>query len=73
MPTMQEMLQVMPQVGTVRWLGIRPASRAEIQMPDQIEIDEANAVVGDHYSGRPGSNRQVGNTVAVNFATYDEA
>ena len=58
-PTMQEMLAIMPQVGSVCWLGIRPTTRASVQTANRIEIDIANAIVGDHYAGRPGSKRQV--------------
>ena len=59
MPSIREMLDTMPQVGVVKWLGIRPAARQPLHEVETIEIDEVNSIVGDHYSGKPLSKRQV--------------
>ena len=45
--------------GRVEWLGLRPARHAAIAVVEQMTFDPAAGVVGDHWSGRPGGNRQV--------------
>ena len=59
MSTMQTMLNTIPQVGQVRWLGLRPAAKSPMEIVETMEIDIANSVVGDHFSGKAGSKRQV--------------
>ena len=49
----------MPQAGTVCWLGIRSERLAPMTIVDSVEIDIANSIVGDRYSGKAGSKRQV--------------
>ena len=55
---MQALLNTLPQVGTVHWIGIRPARRADLQAVPEIGVTEAEGLVGDHYSGRS-KKRQV--------------
>ena len=59
MSNIQTMLNTMPQIGTVRWLGIRPANRQPIKIVESLEIDIANSIVGDHFAGKAGTKRQV--------------
>ena len=59
MATMQEMRDTMPQTGVVCWLGIRVKAREPLTVVPTMEIDVANGVVGDHFSGKVGSKRQV--------------
>lgn len=59
MSEMQELLATMPQTGTVKWMCIRPTARQDVQSVDSIEIDEEQSIIGDHFSGKPGSKRQV--------------
>ena len=59
MTNIQTMLNTMPQLGTVAWLGIRPANRAPIKIVESVEIDIANSIVGDHFAGKAGAKRQV--------------
>ena len=56
---LQTLLNTIPQVGTVRWLGIRPVARSCVKIVESMEIDVANSIIGDHYSGKAGSKRQV--------------
>ena len=56
---MQTMLNTIPQIGTVRWLCIRPVARVPVTIVESIDIEIANSIVGDHFSGKPGSKRQV--------------
>lgn len=59
MADMQELLATMPQVGKVKWMGIRPASLADIEVVEQLEIDLDQSIVGDHFKGKAGTKRQV--------------
>lgn len=58
MPTLKELIDTLPQQGVVQWIGIRPARRAALQALDQVEIDPADGLAGDHYA-KPGGTRQV--------------
>ena len=59
MALIKELLRTIPQVGTVEWLSIRPARKEPVQLVQSITIDEETGIVGDHFSGKPGSKRQV--------------
>ena len=45
--------------GTVAWIGIRPERRAPLVAVDAVEAIADVGLEGDHYAGRPGSDRQV--------------
>lgn len=51
-------MQNIPQTGTVKWIGIRPERRAPIAVVEEVLTDEAQGLLGDHYSSKNG-NRQV--------------
>ncbi len=55
---MQVLLDTLPQVGKVIWIGTRPARRADLQVVPEIAVTEAEGLVGDHYGGRS-KKRQV--------------
>ena len=59
MADMQQLLATMPQVGKVQWMGIRPASLADIEVVERLEIDLDQSIVGDHFKGKAGTKRQV--------------
>ena len=46
------------QSGTVRWIGTRPAKKAELISTDYILLNPEFGLEGDHYAGRTGK-RQV--------------
>ncbi len=58
MQTIDELKNTLPQVGEVKWIGIRPERRAGLVAVDKVALDEQVGVVGDHYKGSSG-NRQV--------------
>lgn len=58
MPTLQELIDTLPQQGTVEWIGIRPARRAPLQVTDPVVIEADHGLAGDHYAN-PGGKRQV--------------
>lgn len=55
---MKELIDTLPQVGAIDWIGIRPEKRSELQVVEEADITEADGLVGDHYSGRS-KKRQV--------------
>jgi len=56
---MQQMLRTVPQVGRLRWIGLRPVRSGPIQAVEEAMISEAEGLVGDHFSGPAGAKRQV--------------
>ncbi|MEM8679932.1 MAG: MOSC domain-containing protein [Planctomycetota bacterium] len=48
-----------PLNGTVAWIGLRPAKRAEMEIVTSAEIDVAAGLVGDCHSGGAGHHRQI--------------
>ncbi len=59
MYTMKELKRSMPQQGTVTWIGTRTKARCLIEEKEEVKAIEDQGLEGDHYSGRPGSKRQV--------------
>lgn len=57
---LQQLLNTLPQIGRVTWIGIRP-SRNEPMLPmSEIQINLHTGLEGDRFSGRrPNSPRQV--------------
>jgi MOSC domain-containing protein YiiM len=51
-------LDNLPQVGTLQWIGLRPARRATIAVVNEAEISNIG-LVGDFFNGSPGSPRAV--------------
>ena len=56
--TLAELFQTLPQRGQVKWIGIRPARRVALEMPDAVEARTDVGLVGDRYAGSSGK-RQV--------------
>jgi MOSC domain-containing protein YiiM len=48
----------LPQVGSIQWIGLRPARRAPIKVVNEAEISELG-LVGDFFSGAVGAPRAV--------------
>jgi MOSC domain-containing protein YiiM len=57
--TLNELLASLPQAGTVRWIGVRPARRAALTVVDVVEAWPATGLAGDRCSGSADSRRQV--------------
>jgi MOSC domain-containing protein YiiM len=55
---MNEIRATLPQVGRVKWIGLRPERRAPIQVVEEVEVDE-QGLVGDFFKGPPDAPRQV--------------
>ena len=56
--TLQEMIDTLPQVGKVNWIGLRSEKRVPLREVTQVEVTTDSGLVGDHYRGTSG-NRQV--------------
>jgi hypothetical protein len=58
MPTLKQLIDTLPQHGTVEWIGVRPTRRAAIEVIEQVEISTDTGLAGDHYASA-GGKRQV--------------
>ncbi len=56
---MKSLLDTLPQVGTVTWIGIRTERRAPLQPVDTVLAQAGVGLKGDHFSGKAQSKRQV--------------
>lgn len=52
--TLQDLMDTMPQTGRVKWIGVRPARRAPVDILERVEADASQGLVGDRYAGRSG-------------------
>lgn len=52
MPTMQELMDTLPQQGRVDWIGLRPERRAPLTVVDEVEATTEHGLAGDHYDSR---------------------
>ena len=60
METIQTLLNSLPQVGRLDWIGLRSERLGQIHVVDKATIVAERGISGDHYfEGRPGSKRQV--------------
>ncbi|MEP6860470.1 MAG: MOSC domain-containing protein [Deltaproteobacteria bacterium] len=57
MISLTERLKIVPQVGTVEWIGVRPSRGAAMQPVDEVEAVADRGLVGDRY--RANGTRQV--------------
>ncbi len=56
--TIKDLINTLPQTGTVSWIGIRPGKRMAMEQVDEVEVSVEEGLVGDHYTGRS-KKRQV--------------
>lgn len=52
------LLNTLPQVGRVEWIGVRPARRAPVESVESVEVITDSHLLGDHASPKPGGKRQ---------------
>lgn len=54
------LLETVPQVGELQWIGVSSAPRSEIQSLQEVLVEVGTGLTGDHHStGKPGGKRQV--------------
>jgi len=58
MPTKEELLQTLPQIGELTWISYRPGKDQPVVEAESISVDTVQGLVGDHYQGQSGK-RQV--------------
>jgi len=54
---LRERLKIVPQVGTVEWIGVRPSRGAAMSTTDEVEAVANRGLVGDRYQAS--GSRQV--------------
>lgn len=60
MDTLRTLFEILPQVGRLCWIGLRPARLGPISVVTEAEIVAERGLLGDHrFNGRRGSKRQV--------------
>jgi MOSC domain-containing protein YiiM len=57
--SMAQLLQTLPQIGQVVWIGIRPVRRKPLAVKMEVKATPEEGLVGDHYAGKYNTNRQV--------------
>lgn len=50
MPTLADLAAVLPQIGTVVWIGVRPGRREPVAVLDTVEGIAGRGLAGDRYS-----------------------
>ncbi len=56
---MKELLDTIPQVGSVKWIGVRPSREEPMNSLDSVDVCLENGLVGDRFTGTAGAKRQV--------------
>ena len=51
---MKELFDIMPQVGTIEWIGLRPEKKADLIEVDKVNVIPSKGLEGDHYKGTSG-------------------
>ena len=46
----KKVLATMPQIGTLKWIGLRPAKKEALQSVPSVEVNTNNGLTGDRYS-----------------------
>ena len=56
---MQKLLNTLPQIGRVEWIGVRPGRGEPIRVLEEAKISVENGLESDRYRGKTNSTRQV--------------
>ena len=56
---MKELLDTIPQIGSLDWIGIRPGRDEPVESLESVEICLENGLSGDRFAGKAGAKRQV--------------
>src|SRR4028118_403522 len=59
MRTIAELLDALPQVGRLEWIGVSPEHRAPLRAVPETTVRVGTGLVGDHHAQRGRSRRQV--------------
>ncbi|MCI4666971.1 MAG: MOSC domain-containing protein [Bacteroidia bacterium] len=58
-PSIQELMDTLPQKGELLWIGLRPERRAVLEAVETANISIEDGLIGDHYTGKRNVNRQI--------------
>ena len=58
MTNLETLINTLPQIGEVVWIGLRPGKKAAIKTVTSVFANDQTGLVGDRYAGRSGE-RQV--------------
>lgn len=56
---LDELLNTLPQVGCVEWIGVRPARDAPMEELERVRAEPGTGLEGDRFNGGLQSKRQV--------------
>jgi len=57
---LQDLLDTLPQIGRVEWIGVRPGHDTPMLTLDEVQINVGTGLEGDRFQGKKaGSKRQV--------------
>jgi len=56
--TLRDLMNTLPQVGRVQWIGLRPAARAAVVAVPTAELVARQGLAGDHRAGRGGGGKR---------------
>lgn len=56
---MKSLINNLPQVGNLNWIGIRPQRKQPLTSVDQVEVTKDGGLEGDHFAGKFSKKRQV--------------
>jgi MOSC domain-containing protein YiiM len=56
--SLQDLFDTLPQVGLIKWIGIRPERKAPMIYLDMVEVVAGKGLMGDRYASKNGK-RQV--------------
>jgi len=59
MKTLSDLLNTLPQIGSVEWIGLRPARDQAIISVNAVEALKESGLEGDRFAGRENNPRQV--------------
>lgn len=57
--SLTDLLEILPQVGRVEWIGVRPSRGEPMISLGHVQIDVGTGLEGDRFSGKASSDRQV--------------
>ena len=55
---MKDLMEVLPQIGLVEWIGVRPGRKLEMHTLNAVKVNTEEGLEGDRYQGKSGT-RQV--------------
>lgn len=48
----KKVLDTIPQIGTLKWIGLRPAKKEALLAVDSVEVNPKNGLTGDRYTSK---------------------